>query len=267
MNRSGLSVAVNGLRKVYAAADGTPVTAVSRLSFQIEPGEQVSLVGRTGCGKSTLFRLLAGLEAPTGGSVRIAGRDPMGDSDWFRGRLAMVFQEDRLLPWRTALANATLGLEILKVERNRRERLAREWLQRLGLEEFTGAYPGQLSGGMRQRVALARAFVLEPQLILADEAFGHLDEVTGGRLRSQFFELARLQGTTVLLVTHNLSEAVESAERILVLGQPGVLLADIDLRHEKTTQSPETLRRRVQTILERNQVALPAEKDQTEAGA
>ncbi len=250
-SQKGLTVEVHNLAKEYAD-DSSTVVAISDLSFEIASGEQVCLVGRTGCGKSTLFRLLAGLESPSRGKVQVEGRDPVGDFAWFRGRLGVVYQEDRLLPWRSALSNAALGLEILKVARREREDRARDWLVRLGLGDFLRSYPGQLSGGMRQRVALARALAPRPQLILADEAFGHLDEVTGRQLRADFLEHARQAGTTVLLVTHNLNEAIESFSRVLVLGQPGWLLADLNVPAETAALSFEGLRSHLQEMLKHN---------------
>ncbi len=246
MSGAGLRVEAAGLAKAYPGGS----TAIAGLSFRIGAGERVCLVGPTGCGKSTLLRLLAGLERPTAGTVRVESRDPAADFEWFRGRLAMVFQEDRLLPWRTALDNAALGLEMLRVRRGQRLERARRWLVRLGLEDSLHAYPGQLSGGMRQRVALARAFAIEPRLVLADEAFGQLDEATAARLRCDFFETARRQGTTVLLVTHRLEEAIGSAERVLVLGRPGRLLADLDVAAEIEEQGKGGLRRRLRSLLD-----------------
>jgi NitT/TauT family transport system ATP-binding protein len=134
-----------------------------------------------------------------------------------------------LLPWRSALDNVRLPLELLGRHREEQTERAAAWLARLGLKGFEGAYPHELSGGMRQRVALARAFVVEPALLLADEAFGHLDEVTARTLRATFIELARTAGNTAVVVTHQLEEAIELGGRILVFGKPGRILADIDL--------------------------------------
>jgi len=138
-----------------------------------------------------------------------------------------TFQQDRLLPWRTALDNARLPLELIGVpEAEQRER-ALAWLNRLGLSQFTSAYPHELSGGMRQRVAIARAFAVEPEILLADEAFGHLDEVTAAELRETFLTLARESGATAILITHQLEEAIAVGDRIAVFGQSAKLLADI----------------------------------------
>jgi NitT/TauT family transport system ATP-binding protein len=225
------AIEVTGLRKVFhQTGTGEAVVALERLDFRIEQGEMVAIVGQTGCGKSTFLNLLIGLERPTEGRISVGGRAPYDDFDHFRGSLASVFQQDRLLPWRTAIDNVRLPLELLGRQPSEQLARARAWLDRLGLARFERAYPHELSGGMRQRVALARAFVIEPTLLLADEAFGHLDEVTAAALRQTFVELARTEGNTAILVTHQLEEAIDMGGRILVFGRPGRLLADIDVR-------------------------------------
>jgi len=225
------AIEVEGLRKVFhQTGSGEAVLAIDRLDFAVRQGEIVAIVGQTGCGKSTFLNLLIGLDRPTEGRIAIGGRTPYDDFDHFRGVLAAVFQQDRLLPWRTAIDNVRLPLELVGCEPGEQRERARTWLDRLGLRRFEGAYPHELSGGMRQRVALARAFVVEPALLLADEAFGHLDEVTAAALRGTFIELARTAARTAILVTHQLEEAIEMGSRILVFGRPGKLLADIDLR-------------------------------------
>jgi len=225
------AIEVTRLRKVFhQTGTGDAVVAIERLDFEIAQGDMVAVVGQTGCGKSTFLNLLIGLDRPTDGRIAVGGRTPYDDFDHFRGVLAAVFQQDRLLPWRSALDNVCLPLELLGRDRRDQIDRARSWLDRLGLGGFERAYPHELSGGMRQRVALARAFVIEPSLLLADEAFGHLDEVTAAALRKTFVELARDEGNTAVLVTHQLEEAIEMGGRILVFGKPGTLLADIDLR-------------------------------------
>jgi NitT/TauT family transport system ATP-binding protein len=247
------AIDVTGLRKVFHhTGGGEAVVAIERLDFTIRQGDMVAIVGQTGCGKSTFLNILIGLERPTEGRVAIGGRTPYGDFDHFRGMLAAVFQQDRLLPWRTALDNVRLPLELLGREPGDQARRARAWLDRLGLARFERAYPHELSGGMRQRVALARAFVIEPTLLLADEAFGHLDEVTSAALRTTFIDLARTEGHTAILVTHQLEEAIDMGGRILVFGRPGALLADIDLRTWPRASSVAGLRGEIQRMLQSN---------------
>lgn len=251
--RGAGAIEVAGLRKVFhQTGTGEAVVAIERLDFVVRQGDMVAIVGQTGCGKSTFLNLLIGLDRPSGGRIAIGGRTPYDDFDHFRGVLAAVFQQDRLLPWRTAIDNVRLPLELLG--RDAREQLerARTWLERLGLARFEGAYPHELSGGMRQRVALARAFVIEPALLLADEAFGHLDEVTAAALRTTFLDLARTEGNTAILVTHQLEEAIEMGGRILVFGRPGRLLADIDL-HAWPAGRVASLRADIQRMLQSNE--------------
>jgi NitT/TauT family transport system ATP-binding protein len=246
-------IAVEGLRKVFhQTATGEAVVAIERLDFVVGPGDLVAIVGQTGCGKSTFLNLLIGIDRPSQGRIAIGGRTPYDDFDEFRGVLAAVFQQDRLLPWRTALDNVRLPLELLGRPLREQVERARTWLERLGLDRFAGAYPHELSGGMRQRVALARAFAIEPALLLADEAFGHLDEVTAAALRQSFVELARSEGNTAILVTHQLEEAIDIGGRILVFGRPGQLLADIDLR-TRPAGTGASLRADIQQMLQSNE--------------
>jgi NitT/TauT family transport system ATP-binding protein len=246
------AIEVTGLRKVFhQTGTGEAVVALERLDFRVEQGEMIAIVGQTGCGKSTFLNLLIGLDRPTEGRIAVGGRAPYDDFDHFRGILGAVFQQDRLLPWRTAIDNIRLPLELLGRHPGEQLARARAWLERLGLARFERAYPHELSGGMRQRVALARAFVIEPTLLLADEAFGHLDEVTAAALRQTFVELARTAGTTAVLVTHQLEEAIDMGGRVLVFGRPGRLLADIDVRAWPAT-SVAGLRADIQRMLQGN---------------
>ena len=221
-------IEVRGLRKVFRqATTGQSVVAIDRLDLTIAPREVVAIVGQTGCGKSTFFDLMIGLETPTEGAITVGGKTPYADFDAFRGRIATVFQQDRLLPWRSALDNAKLPLELIGYSEDEQRERALTWLERLGLGNFINAYPHELSGGMRQRVAIARAFSVQPQILLADEAFGHLDEVTAAELRETFLSLARESGATAILITHQLEEAIAVGDRIAVLGRSARLLADI----------------------------------------
>ncbi len=222
------AVEVSHLTKTYRqTTTGRNVTAIERLDFEIAAGEIVAIVGQTGCGKSTFFDIMIGLDHPTEGRISIGGKTPYGDFGSFRGRIATVFQQDRLLPWRSCLENVKLPLELLGVPESEQRARALEWLQRLGLAKFIDAYPHELSGGMRQRAAIARAFILKPSILLADEAFGPLDEVTAAELRETFVKLARECGSTALLITHQLEEAIAVGDRILVFARPARVLADI----------------------------------------
>jgi NitT/TauT family transport system ATP-binding protein len=212
-------------RDVWRSFDGVP--AVAGLTFALRPGEIVACVGVTGAGKSTVLRMIMGSLVPDRGEIRVLGHDPAREAALLRGKIAPVFQTDRLLPWRSALENAELGLEILGVPPAERRRRALAWLERLGLAGAASKLPHELSGGMRQRVSLARAFALDPQLLLLDEAFSHLDEVTAASVREDFLALVRPLGTTCLLVTHSVAEALDVADRILVVGRPARVIAEV----------------------------------------
>jgi NitT/TauT family transport system ATP-binding protein len=246
-------IEVRGLRKVFwQATSGQAVVAIDRLDLTIAPREVVAIVGQTGCGKSTFFDMMIGLEPPTEGTLRIGDKSPHADFDYFRGKIATVFQQDRLLPWRSALDNAKLPLELIRLPEDEQRERAMTWLTRLGLGNFINAYPHELSGGMRQRVAIARAFVVQPDILLADEAFGHLDEVTAAELRETFLALARECGSTAILITHQLEEAISVGDRVVVFGKSATLLADI-----RVAQWPKekyaTLREAIQFTLQNNQ--------------
>ena len=246
-------IEVRGLRKIFRqTTTGQSVIAIDHLDLDISPREVVAIVGQTGCGKSTFFDLMIGLDAPTEGSIRIGDRSPHSDFDHFRGKIATVFQQDRLLPWRSALDNAQLPLELIGLPEPEQRERALTWLQRLGLGNFTNAYPHELSGGMRQRVAIARAFAVEPDILLADEAFGHLDEVTAAELRETFLQLARECGSTAILITHQLEEAISVGDRIVVFGKSAKLLADIHV-NQWTKNNHPLLREAIQSTLQNNQ--------------
>ena len=245
-------IEVRALRKVFRqTTSGQSVIAIDRLDLSIAPREVVAIVGQTGCGKSTFFDLMIGLTAPTEGTLTIGDKSPHADFDFFRGRIATVFQQDRLLPWRSALDNAKLPLELIGLPEEEQRERALIWLNRLGLSSFTNAFPHELSGGMRQRVAIARAFAVQPDIMLADEAFGHLDEVTAAELRDTFLALARESGSTAILITHQLEEAIGVGDRIIVFGKSAKLLADIHVAGWPSSDYA-ILREAIQSTLQNN---------------
>jgi NitT/TauT family transport system ATP-binding protein len=226
------------------------VTAIADLSFDIARGEYVCIVGRTGCGKSTSVNLLLGIEKPSAGSVAVLGLDPFAQFNALRGRIGCVFQSDRLLPWRTAIDNVRVPIEIIGRPEAELAETPDQLLQRLGLAGFENAYPHELSGGMRQRVGIARALASDPAILLADEAFGHLDEVTGGRLRDEFRQVAKDRGKTVLHVTHSIDEAITLSDRILVFSRPGRIAADVKIDDAVRGLKRDKLRKEIYAAIE-----------------
>ncbi len=202
------------------AGGGAPFEAIRDLSFTIGRGELVAILGKTGCGKSTTFSLISGLIRPSRGRVLVQGHDPYDDFNWFRGKIGIVFQNDRLMPWRTAIDNVALGMELNKVPERELRDIAAAWLKRLGLSGHENDYPHALSGGMRQRVSIARAFAGRPGLLLCDEPFSALDEHTGNALRQEFRDLLRETGATSIFITHSIDEALALGERLMVFERP-----------------------------------------------
>jgi NitT/TauT family transport system ATP-binding protein len=223
--------------------------AVDRLDLQIGRGQMLALLGKTGCGKSTIFNMIAGLTEPTSGQVSVDGRNPFRDFDSFRGKIAIVFQGDRLLPWRTAVQNVELGLEMLDVPAAQRRETAMRWLSTLGLRGHEHDYPHALSGGMRQRVSIARAFATDSNILLCDEPFSALDEMTGRALRTEFSRLVKENGKTAVFITHSINEALEIGDRIVVLKRPANIAVDLPLTSQTTVTEKEAIRNQIQTVL------------------
>jgi NitT/TauT family transport system ATP-binding protein len=224
-----------------ASREGTPLIVVDRvgkqyangtvaledISFQVSDGEFVSLVGPSGCGKSTILRMIAGLGAITSGDILFEGLPP-DRARKERSDLAFVFQDATLMPWRDVIGNVELPLELRGMSKELRRKTCSEALETVGLAEVAHSYPRELSGGMRMRVSLARALAAHPRVLLMDEPFGALDEITRQRLNDELLRLCALAGWTVAFVTHNVFEAVFLSSRILVMSQrPGRIVADV----------------------------------------
>jgi NitT/TauT family transport system ATP-binding protein len=234
-----------GISKSFAATEssGTPVLALSEISLDIRRGEFVSLIGPSGCGKSTLLRLIGDLTDPSGGTVLVNGKPAA------RARLdreyGMVFQSPVLFDWRTVEDNVRLPLELFGFDKAAQDERIREMLELVRLTDFARHRPYQLSGGMQQRVAIARALAFSPSLLLMDEPFGALDEMTRERMNSEVLSIWARTGITVVFVTHSIPEAVFLSSRVAVMSaRPGRItrVVDVDLsrpRGLETRESPE----------------------------
>ena len=231
----GVRLQLSGLRRTFPGG----VTAVEGLELEIAAGSFVALLGPSGCGKSTLLRLVAGLDRPDGGTLTFS--PPLERTGGERAPIAYVFQDAHLLPWRSVLDNAALPLELAGVPGPERRAAARAVLEQVGLGDATARYPAELSGGMRMRVSLARALVTRPRLLLLDEPFAALDELSRARLDEQLRALWRELGMTVLFVTHSIAEATWLAERVVGLARrPARVVVDRTL--ELPTERLATLR-------------------------
>jgi NitT/TauT family transport system ATP-binding protein len=205
---------------------------VDAFNTEVKKGELVALVGPSGCGKSTLLHIAAGLEMPSSGRMLVNDQLVRGPNP----ERMLMFQENALYPWQTLLQNVAMALEFQKTERQQAQQQAREWLAKVNLKGFEDYYPHQVSGGMRQRAALARAFISHPQVLLLDEPFGALDALTRMTLQDALRALIREMRPTVLLVTHDVDEALFLADRILVFSpRPAKVLKEFNLQHHEKT--------------------------------
>jgi NitT/TauT family transport system ATP-binding protein len=214
---------VDRVGKSFGAAsrDTGAVVALDEVSCALRQGELVSLLGPSGCGKTTLLRIIAGLTQASHGRVEIRGREVTGPQEDF----GFVFQTPNLLPWRTVLANVLFPMEIAGRNDGAAKARAQELLDLVGLSAFANSRPHQLSGGMKQRVALCRALVPRPSLLLMDEPFGALDELTRMEMQDLLLDIRRVSGTTVVFVTHSISEAIYLADEVLVFSKrPGRII-------------------------------------------
>lgn len=227
------AIEAEGLNLVFETADG-PVHALSDIHITIQSGEFVSFIGPSGCGKTTFMRVVADLESPTGGKIRVNGMTPHA------ARVARaygyVFQAPALYPWRTVEKNIHLPLEIMGISKAERKERSEYYLKMVHLEGFAKKFPWQLSGGMQQRVSIARALSFKPELLLMDEPFGALDEITRDHLNDQLYALWKETGKTVIFITHSITEAVFLSTKIVVMSpRPGRIVKVIasDLSSEK----------------------------------
>jgi NitT/TauT family transport system ATP-binding protein len=219
-------ILVTNLQKTYRVIRGQDVCALEDISFRIGDGEFVSVVGPSGCGKTTLLRLVGGLLAKTSGEILLDGTPVNGP----RRDIGMVFQNPVLLPWRTALENSLVPIEVLHLDKANYTQKAQELIDLVGLHGFEDKYPYELSGGMQQRNALVRALIYDPKLLLMDEPFGALDAMTRERMNLELMRIWSVQRKTILFVTHSIPEACFLADRVLVLSErPSRILEAVDI--------------------------------------
>jgi ABC-type nitrate/sulfonate/bicarbonate transport system ATPase subunit len=240
------SLRVENIYKRFTAADGTEVIALSSASLSIAAGEMVSLVGPSGCGKSTLLRMIAGLDEPTAGSVYVGGERITGPS----AERGLMFQDPNLFPWLTVRKNLAAGLVARGVYREKKHEVD-EFLHLVGLDGFADAYPHHLSGGMAQRAALARALVNHPKVLLLDEPLGALDAFTRMRMQDEVLRLWEARGTTMLLVTHDIDEAIYMSDRIVIMSpRPGRIerIINVPLERPRGRNDPAFLRLRAEIL-------------------
>lgn len=229
-----IGVELHGLGRIFAGTGEHSVEALRAVDLSVAPGSFTALIGPSGCGKTTILRILAGLDRATSGGVAFTDGSSGGEA-----RIGYCFQEPRLLPWRTVGANVALPLELAGVAAAERRMRAAAAVGKVELSGFIKARPAALSGGMRMRAAMARAVVADPQLLLLDEPFGSLDEVTRYRLDEMLRELWRVEGFTTILVTHSIPEAVFLAERVVVLSpRPGRIIGEVAI--DLAERTPET---------------------------
>jgi NitT/TauT family transport system ATP-binding protein len=235
------AVFVDNASKIFAVGRGKTVTALENIELTVAPGEFVSLIGPSGCGKSTLLRLIADLDQPTSGTVTVFGktaRQARIDQNY-----GIAFQQAGLLPWRTVAGNIELPLELHGVGKTTRQKRAADLLSLVGLSDFADRFPDQLSGGMQQRVAIARSLAESPELLLMDEPFGALDEMTRERMQTELVRICGETAAAVVFVTHSIPEAVFLSDRVVVMSpRPGRIRTIVDVKLGEAGTRDEDLR-------------------------
>jgi NitT/TauT family transport system ATP-binding protein len=230
--QTGTGIQISGVSKSFGLRGGKSLLALQDTDLHTEKGSFLALLGPSGCGKSTILRILAALEHPSSGTALVDGESP--DQLRAASELGIAFQDHALLPWRSVLTNIRLVFEI--AGRRPDKAYIDELIQLVGLTGFEKAKPAQLSGGMRQRVSIARAFAVEPEILLCDEPFSSLDEMTARDLRSEFLRLVKQDGKTAVFITHHINEAIDVGDRVLVFHRPARIAyeARIDETARKT---------------------------------
>jgi NitT/TauT family transport system ATP-binding protein len=217
------AISLRSATKRFATRSGEPFTALTDVSLEVAAGEFVTIVGPTGCGKSTTLSLISGLEPVSAGTVEVRGRPVTGIPEG----VGYMFQNDAVLPWKSVLDNVALGLRYRKVPKHEAREQARSWIDRVGLTGFEDRYPHQLSGGMRKRVAMAQTLITEPSLLLLDEPFGALDVQTRELMQDELLGLWSGSGAAVVFVTHDLTEAISLADRVVVMTAGPATVKDV----------------------------------------
>jgi NitT/TauT family transport system ATP-binding protein len=244
---------IRNLNQSFPRGDGSRLVVLDKVDLTVEDKEFVCILGSSGCGKTTLLRLIAGLDTAESGTIILDGEEMSGANP----KVGMVFQEYSLFPWRTVIDNIAFGLEMHGMQKEERYRVAEKYLGLVNLDQFRNSYPSELSGGMRQRVAVARALALDPVLLLMDEPFGALDAQTRNMLQSELLEIWQKTRKTVVFITHSVDEAVFLSDRIVVLTpRPGRIcrIFPVDLPRPRNRTSPEfaRVRREVLDLINQN---------------